>query len=121
MVTETETNIKICMYTESYSGLVLWIQGCMMQARWRKSLAVENRREAMFRLSIAVGGQGTRERGWAALVNRGQLAIHRKRGGGDQLLRTAGATTDFAHALIRHATPAHCACDNYVTPRPLFT
>ena len=35
--------------------------------------------------------------------------------------RTAGATTDFAHALIRYATPAHRACDNYVTPRPLFT
>ena len=39
----------------------------------------------------------------------------------DQLLRTAGATTDFAHALIRYATPALRACDNYVTPRPLFT
>ena len=34
----------------------------------------------------------------------------------DQLLRTAGATTDFAHALIRYPTPAHRACDNYVTP-----
>ena len=38
--------------------------------------------EARLRLSIAVGGQGTRERGGAAVVNRGGPALHPKRGGG---------------------------------------
>ena len=69
-------------YGLSESIIQALIMGCRMQARWRKSPAVETGREARFRLSIAVGGHGTWERGWAALVNRGRLAIHRKRGGG---------------------------------------
>ena len=70
-----------------------------------QTYASTGEREARLRLSIAVGGHGTRESGRVA-VDCGGRAIHRKRGGGSYSQARLTIGTAVAYSLARRKAVA---------------